>query len=125
MATPREGHAVTTIPAERFFKDADPPSPLQPVFFNPVVNGLDFYHGVVTIALIQLPCLYVSIKNLVKSIGRRRPAMALRSLAIVIIPFPFLQTLITLLMSFLLQKFPTFKEAPSKHSDKHLQSKSD
>ena len=109
LSEPRAGHAVTSVPTEVAFKDANPPISLHPTFSNPVVDGLDLYHGAVTIALIQLPCLFVSTRNILKSIGRRQPSMVIRSLAIVIIPFPFIQTLIVIILSFLFQKFPETK----------------
>ena len=53
MSTPRAGHAVTSIPTEEALKDVDPTVSLQAAFWNPIVDGLDFYQGGVTIALIQ------------------------------------------------------------------------
>ena len=58
----------------------------------------------------KLPCLFLCLSNIVQSIKKRRPAFALRSLAVIFIPFPLIQTMITILVSFLLQKFPNAKK---------------
>ena len=67
---------------------------LEPKFESPVVEGLDNYHAIVTMVLVYVPTIYVCLSNLVKSLESGYACLALRSFSTILIPFPFMQTLI-------------------------------
>ena len=59
-----------------------------------MVEGLDNYHAIVTMVLVYVPTIYVCLSNLVKSLESGYTGLALRSFSTILIPFPFMQTLI-------------------------------
>ena len=115
LSSPRADHTVSSIPADnwrrsRKFTRQGNTSFLEPKFKSPVVEGLDNYHGIVTMVLIYVPTLYVCLSNFFNSLHNK--GLALRSLSTILIPFPFMQTLIQLV---------AFNIIPGKWKSKILQ----
>ena len=110
LSQPRAYHSVSAVPANHLSQSSlaqeNNPTIPQPNFESPVVESLDNYHAIVTIVLIYVPTLYVCTSNLVKSIESRSKSLAMRSLSTILIPFPFMQTLIS---------FVAFKILPPKY----------
>ena len=111
LSSPRAGHTVSSVPADDWKRSKDltrddNTSFIQPKFESPVVEGLDNYHAIVTMVLIYVPTIYICLSNLIKSLESGYTGMALRSLLTILIPFPFIQTLIS---------FVTFKIMPEKY----------
>ena len=98
LSTARAYHSVAALPGNHvwssFVNQEDNRTFLQPEFESPVVEGLDNYHAIVTMVLVYVPTMYVCLSNLAKSHKSGYTGLALRSFSTILIPFPFMQTLI-------------------------------
>jgi len=100
LSSPRAYHTVSSVPENHLQRANDLPqqdntSFIEPKFESPIVEGLDNYHAIATMVLIYVPTLYVCFSNLIKSWERGYKGLALRSFSTILIPFPFIQTLVS------------------------------
>ena len=111
LSSPRASHTVSSVPTNHLQKSneltpQDKTAFLRPKFERTVVEGLDNYPAIVTVVLIYVPTMYVCLSNLVKSLKSGYKGLGLRSFSTILLPFPFIQTLIS---------FVTFKIIPEKY----------